>query len=197
MSRFAILTVCSGNLCRSPVAEQVLRARLARLISVTVGSVGTAAVLDASMPAQAAALSIALGGDPAGHVPRALAASHVRRAALVLAMSREHRREVVSLVPGASRKTFTLREFARLIDGAPEPEFAEAMGRAGEDGAAPLRALVEFAARRRGLAPPIAGADDDVVDPFGQPDSVYERTGEQLAPALETIAVALARAARL
>ena len=112
---FTILTVCSGNICRSPLAEQLLRAGLAGIDGVTVGSAGTIAMVGAGMPAEAKALAVRYGStDAESHQARQLDEQAIRDADLVLGLAREHRRAVVELVPAATRRTFTLREFARL-----------------------------------------------------------------------------------
>ena len=125
MPGFAILTVCSGNICRSPLAEQLLRAGLSDWTDLTVFSAGSVAMEGDRMPDEAAALALRYGGDPSAHAARQLVEAHIRQADLVLGMSREHRRAVVQLLPSASRYTFTLREFARLVAGATDDDFHE------------------------------------------------------------------------
>ena len=62
---FSILTVCSGNICRSPLAEQLLRVGLTDLAGVTVSSAGTIALVGEGMPAEAQALSVRYGATDA------------------------------------------------------------------------------------------------------------------------------------
>ena len=97
---FRILTVCSGNICRSPLAEQLLRAGLAGIDGVSVGSAGTVALVGEGMTPEAQGLSVRFGAaDAAAHVARLLDEQAIRDADLVLGLAREHRRAVVELVP--------------------------------------------------------------------------------------------------
>lgn len=185
--RFAVLVVCTGNICRSPLLEQLLRARYGETVA-RFSSAGTAALVGEGMPEQAVQLSQRLGGSPAGHEPRLLDAALVDRADLVIALAREHRAEIVRLAPRASRRTVTLREAARLLESlesAPDLDLAALHSAPLPDA---LRALVGLAMGERGIAPPPAAPeDDDVVDPYRQTQDVYDRSGEQVVDALDRI----------
>lgn len=192
---FGILTVCTGNICRSPLAEQLLRARLAPL-DVTVESAGVSALVGVGMPDPALALATRLGvTDAASHVARQVTVDLVRGADLVLAMSREHRRALVELTPAATRKTFTVRELANIAAGISDDELrSEVAG--SQDAADALRAAVDLASALRGVVEPLPSPDDlDVIDPYRQPDAVYDQSASQLAPAAEAVAAFLAKAA--
>lgn len=190
---FTILTVCTGNICRSPLAEQLLAARLgAAGVPVTVTSAGTGALVGRAMPPEAAELSLRYGGEPAEHRARQLTAGMVEQADLVLTASREQRGEVVSLFPRASRYTFTLAQFARIASAVAEgvdsvPAADEAPNQSVTDA---LREYVATIAASRGYAPPPARAlDDDIEDPYRQSRQVYERSGKAIDEAV-TVAVA-------
>jgi protein-tyrosine phosphatase len=189
---FRILTVCTGNVCRSPQAEQLLRARFEALgVGVEVSSAGTYALVGDAMPTAAAALSREFGGEPTGHAPRQLTRDLVSEADLILALAREHRSAVAKLVPLASRKTFTLREFARVL----EKTVALSVNREAGDEGAPaidvpeagdLGAWLALAQRYRGW---FGGSpdDDDVIDPFRRSANIYRLSAEQIVPAVTTI----------
>ena len=160
-----MLCICTGNLARSPVAERLLAAGLDATVQVT--SAGTYAAvgrpIDPLMSARLSRLEVAADGFRA----RQLTAAQLREADLVLALTREHRGAAVDLWPGSVRRAFTLLEFARLVDQVSANDLPSGSV------ADRLRAAVPLAAgRRRMLAGP-AGADD-VPDPHGQPDDVYE-----------------------
>lgn len=182
-----ILTVCTGNICRSPLAEVLLRQRLEPL-GVRVHSAGTHALEGHGMPQEALELATAGGADHAiatAHHARYLVEPYIDDADLVLTMAREHRSAVVKMVPAALRRTFTLREFARLAstlstdeaqdvargDGAPRDRFA-----------AVLRAVGD----QRGLTP-APPADDDVIDPYRRSRETYALSGAQLTKALTEV----------
>lgn len=188
MASFSILTVCTGNICRSPFAEQLLRNGLKPWPDVTLSSAGTAALTGQPMPEQAAALSRRYGGDPSAHIARELSAQQISDADLVFAMSREHRRAVVELVPRAIRYAFTIRECARLVSDVTDVDLDELAELHPDDVTARFHALVELAASQRGaVAPPETPVDDDVVDPYRQSDDVYDESARQLVPAVDTI----------
>lgn len=185
-----ILTVCTGNICRSPLAELLLSARLADL-GVGVSSAGTFAPEAAPMTPEAQHLAVALGADLAAidaHRSRRLVEQHLATPDLILPMTRDHRRAVAELAPSRLRSTFTLREFARIADAVPEHEVVAAVEQAGPDASARVRAMSGVVHSYRGLAAPAADpADDDVIDPFRRSWDVYQLSASQLAPAVDSV----------
>lgn len=180
-----VLAVCTGNICRSPAVERLLAARLAGT-DVRVASAGTRAVVGHPVSAPMVPLVEQAGATAAGFAARQLTADLVREADLVLALTRAHRAAVVELVPAAVRRTFTLRELARLLAHV-DPGALHAAGSTPGDR---VRALPALAAAVRHLAGP---GVDDVVDPVGRPDAVYRASYDELAPATEALATALLR----
>lgn len=178
---FTVLVVCSGNICRSPLAEQLLIARLrGSEPAVRVSSAGTIADQGFAMDETAAALSRRYGGDPSAHVSRPLTEELIASSGLVLTATRQHRAAVVSLLPRASRYTFTLAEFARLSGG-----LADALPTDVVD--AP--SLVEVIAAERGhVLPPADPSDDDIVDPYRQAPDVHERVAARIDSLAEIVA---------
>ena len=198
MAGFRILTVCSGNICRSPLAEQLLRVGLASWPEVTVASAGTIGLTGQGMPDEAADLSRHFGGEPSGHVARVLTAEHLSEASLVFAMSREHRRAIVELFPRAIRYTFTIREFARLVSGVNDEDLDDAAALPLHDVVGRFSTLVGFAASQRGaVSPPESPDDDDVVDPYRRSDEVYAESARQLVPAVNDVVSLFHRSARV
>jgi protein-tyrosine phosphatase len=195
---FSILTVCSGNICRSPLAEQLLRVGLASWPEVVLASAGTIGLTGQGMPEQAADLSRQFGGDPSTHVAQLLTEQHIASADLVFAMSREHRRAIVELVPRAIRYTFTIREFARLVSEITDDDLDEAAALPLGDVVARFTTLIALAAAQRGaVAPPASVDDDDVVDPYRRSDEVYAESAQQLVPAVNAVTALFHRAATL
>lgn len=192
-----ILTVCTGNICRSPLAAQLLATRLADL-GVTVSSAGTRARGGTPMTPEAQALAADRGipsSLSAEHAARYLTAAHVAAADLVLAMTRDHRREIVELDPSRVRTAFTVRELARLAADVSDDELrAAASAVAGSGSAVSAEARARFAAAlavvagRRGLVlPPASPDDDDVIDPYGRSTATYERSADEMAPGLAAV----------
>ncbi len=185
-----VLFVCSGNICRSPLGAQVLTARLGRdAPAFTVESAGTIAQDGAAMDAAAAAQSRRLGGSPDAHRSRYLTPEIAGGADLVLTAERAHRAAVASLAPRATKRAFTIREFARVLD---ELEPADL------DGVASVSDLVERVARLRGSAsmrgvraPGVRPGEDDVDDPYRRSEATHARVADEIAAAVATIADAL------
>jgi protein-tyrosine phosphatase len=178
---FRILTVCTGNICRSPQAEQLLRKGFADagVDNIEVSSAGTMALVGEPMPEHAAALSREFGGDPSGHRARQLTKEMVEQQDLILAMAREHRGTVAKLSPRASLKTFTLLEYARILDGLGELASELLEGSTHQQ-------ILALARERRGYYGASSDADD-VVDPYQHSDATYRRSAEQIAPAARTV----------
>ncbi len=196
MQPFTILTVCTGNICRSPLAEQLLRLGLTDWPSVHVSSAGTSALAGEAMPEQAAALSRQHGGDPSAHQPRELTEQQLLDADLVFAMSREHRRAIAELAPRAVKYTFTLREFARLTADVSIADLSDVAAVPPREVADRFRALIPLAGwRRADVAPPTCPEDDDVVDPYRGSDETYAESARQLVPAVTAITDLFHRAA--
>lgn len=108
-----ILFVCTGNICRSAMAEHLLRHwSVERGLGLEVGSCGTAAECWYEMPSHARALLADEGVPPFEHRPRLLTREPLRWADLVLVMTRGHRRHVVELYPEFAARTRLLREHA-------------------------------------------------------------------------------------
>ncbi|MDQ1129273.1 low molecular weight phosphatase family protein [Microbacterium sp. SORGH_AS_0888] len=192
---FEILTVCTGNVCRSPFAEVVLAAELP---GIGVASAGARALIDHPMEHDAARLARQYGISSEAveaHRARWLTESHLSSPDLVLAMAREHRREVVELAPAKVRSAFTAREFARLAAYVPDAEARRIADAAGEVPRERLRALLaSLAGLRSEVEPPLDPAEDDVIDPYRRGWESYELMATQLMPALGEV-VRIARIA--
>jgi protein-tyrosine phosphatase len=178
LTPFRILTVCIGNVCRSPLAERLLRSRLEDAglgASYDVTSAGLRGVVGHPMEPTAAAELVRLGGDPEGFVARRLTPQLLAQADLVLTATTDIRRRVVEEAPTAMRRTFTLRELALLVGGSSSGTPTD---------------LVADCARRRGV---LAGVDLDIADPIGQPAEVHAEAAVLAADAVEAITQALSR----
>lgn len=173
-----ILAVCTGNISRSPAVEHLLRAGLGR--SAEVRSAGVMAVVGAPVDPPIAAYLIDRGLDVSAFAARQLTAAMVAEADLVLALTRTHRSRILELVPGAVRRTYTLREFAHVLQSL-EGDLP---------GATPgerLLAAVPKAAAGRALAPRRSARDDDVADPYGYGPAVYRQSLADIQAAVDTI----------
>jgi protein-tyrosine-phosphatase len=113
-----LLFVCTGNTCRSPLAEAIARRMIAdrAIPDLTVGSAGTSAWADA--PASDGALLVALEHpiDLGDHRSRPLAQELVSQAQIILTMGPHHLDRAEAL--GGTARSWLLTEFA---GGAPRP----------------------------------------------------------------------------
>lgn len=103
-----ILVVCEGNICRSPMAEGLLKAALPQ---ASVRSAGLGALV--GMPADEIAVRLmrARGIDIAPHRAVQITGDLCRQHELVLVMSAEQRKRLEQLYPFACGKVFRLGEF--------------------------------------------------------------------------------------
>lgn len=198
-ARFTILTVCTGNVCRSPLAEHLLRKALRGWNEISVASAGTGALIGQPMTDPTIAIATELGVDTAtAHTARALDIEHLRNANLVLALTRAHRSDTVAMLPRSSRHTFTLREYARLLDAIPAEDWATIAATPATDTVARLNELTDAAAALRGyVIPPEREEDDDVIDPYRRDDATYRQSASEMVPAINTIVRQLHRAATI
>jgi protein-tyrosine phosphatase len=183
-----VLTVCTGNICRSPFIERALQAELDRSWGpgvVEVTSAGTGAMVGEPMNAPALKLLEVAGYSADGFVARALTPEIVASADLVLTATRRHRGLVAQMHPKALRYAFTLREFADLISDVPREAYAA------DDAGEHVRALVLAAAGRRGMRPPLSDENADIVDPYRREALVFDTMSAQVMSALPQVAAAL------
>ena len=116
--RTTILFVCSGNTCRSPMAEALARAALAKKLNIapddleqkgiSIISAGSFAMPGARAAVPAVEAVKPFGGDLTKHRSRPLSVELIHQADVVYAMSRAHAAAVTALVPSAAEKTMTL-----------------------------------------------------------------------------------------
>lgn len=187
-SRLTILTVCTGNICRSPLAEVLLRARLEKL-GVRVHSAGTHALVGHGMPKPVLELAAQAGADPevaAAHQARYLVEPLLGDADLILTMARQHRSHVVTMMPSRLGCTFTVREFARLASTVSSDEAGAATDAAGGTARERFAAVLRSVNKQRALSRS-PGRDDDVIDPYRRSRETYARSAAELTPGLISV----------
>jgi protein-tyrosine phosphatase len=194
---FRLLFVCTGNICRSPVAEiltrHVLVGRLGgRAASAfRISSAGVQAVVGAPVhPLMVTELApLGLDGEAERFVARQLVPELVESADLVLGASPRHRSTVVEQAPGALPIAFGLREFARLAESVDPSVLPSAP-------VARAHALVERARDRRGMVPPVPPQDDLIPDPIGGPPSAHSTAAKLIADCVTAIVEIISPLAR-
>ncbi len=192
-TRFEVLLVCTANVSRSPMAVALLRHHLTdrfgeQSVTIRVASAGTTALVGAPADPDVARVLTALRRPVVPTEPaRQLDAELVGGADLVLTMTRQQRAVVITTVPPAQRRVFTVLELARI-----------ARRLAGERRLPPsatlahgLRALVTAAPAWRGPTAPQDPAADDVGDVHGQKLEEQLKAGRRLDEALAAVVAAL------
>jgi protein-tyrosine phosphatase len=195
---FTVLHVCMGNICRSPMAERLLRAAVAELAGlpqdeadalVHSHSAGTGGWhAGEPMHPPAARQVRARGGDATGFTARRLEPAHIDASDLVLCATVDQARYVCSLRPDAAPRTFVMGEFRRLLaetdltdlptaDLSPEGVHARGV------------ALVAAVDKTRDGRPP--RPTDEVDDPFGHGDRTYARVADEIEDMVRSLAAGL------
>lgn len=108
-----ILTVCIGNICRSPTAERLL---VKYAPEKTISSAGIYALVGKAADAQACLVAEQNGISLAGHVARQLSPELCAENDLILVMEKGHIEEVVRLCPSARSKIMLLTQWTDRKD---------------------------------------------------------------------------------
>ena len=163
-----MLFVCTGNICRSPMAERLAVAfgESRQLADWTFSSAGTRAVIGSPIHPKAASVLERLGGDPTPFEARQLTAKTAQHADLLLTMTERHRDYLLERMPSLLRRCFTLSEASLMASG----QRIESL-----DCLSDLRSHIP------------AGRRGDVVDPIGQNDEVFASVGLQIAELLDPV----------
>lgn len=170
-NRFTILTVCTANICRSPLMELLLRQQLDTSV-YEIGSAGVRGFKDAPMDPDAAKQAVRFGADPQYFKSRPLTEDMVKVSGLILTATREHRSGVLGVSPMALRRTFTLLEFAQL---------------AAEYSGEPLNEIISEASHHRSHAQGVI----DIADPYRQGELMHQQIAEQILKGVRKVSATL------
>lgn len=148
-----ILFVCTGNTCRSPMAEAFMKSvlysdsELSKKINVS--SAGISAFDgDTASKQSIEVMKTQWGIDLSSHRSTTLTRSDINESHLILTMTRSHKGFLVAMYPEAKEKIFTLKEFVLGIDDSNLPS--------------------EY------------NYDLDITDPYGKPVQVYKKSAEEI-----------------
>lgn len=196
---FSVLIVCTGNVHRSALADELLATWAnwylpAALASrVRIASAGTHPPVGAPMGRTVRSVADELGAEDRGHRAAPLTLELIESADLILTAAREHRDELLSLSPRVLRRTFTIREAGRIAGAVsprvPGEDVEVSAGRARTFAPTSIAALRDTVAEldelRSGYLDPSA---DDVIDPEGRDATAIQEMVRQEVPALVRLA---------
>lgn len=110
-----LLFVCTGNTCRSPMAEAMFRRMLKEggyNNEYTCSSAGVYAYEGDEASLEAVQAMKKLGIDISGHCAKTLDYNSIRDAYIIFTMTRDHKRMILDVFPETADKVFTLKEYA-------------------------------------------------------------------------------------
>lgn len=132
VSQVKFLFVCTGNTCRSPMAEGMFRKYFAEKLGCGVDEldgmgykIGSAGVVDTggcSASAEAIAACAAKGVDIKAHMSRALSKRLIEESDFIFAMCRTHQEHVIALCPEHANRCLLLAEGQDIADPIGQPQ---------------------------------------------------------------------------
>lgn len=182
-----ILFVCTGNTCRSPLAEGLLRLKVQKEgLAAEVRSAGVSAVSGGPISKNSAAILKEAGFEEV-MLSLAISEAEVRWADLILTMTNSHKRAVIQYFPEAVDKTFTLKEYVE-----DDPGVLEAIEQ--------RERLVTEIQLKQALSQSVTVEehtlmlsleeripDYDISDPFGGTMDMYRMTAEEIDRCLDKL----------
>jgi protein-tyrosine phosphatase len=111
-----ILFVCTGNICRSPFAEGLLKNLVQKkgLDDIIIDSAGLLALPGNSASGLAQKVAAEYDVDLSGHIAKSVKEDIIAGSDLILVMENSHAKDLLDAFPEAEDKVFLIRRFARF-----------------------------------------------------------------------------------
>ena len=192
-SALHVLFVCTGNICRSPSAQMLLRARLDDLLGpeakqIEISSAGLGTPGDWELDPPIADLLRSAGVEDVEQFrSRPVTPAVLADADLILTGTKQHRLTIGADFPDAYGRTFTMREAVRLLvhadrDGLPRYDLLDRG-----------RSMIALMQRERGTRA-LTEENLDVEDPHGRRQSAYEAMFADIRGIVDVLTFVLAPA---
>ena len=183
-----IMTVCTGNICRSPYAQLRLQQALdtVRPDTFEVSSAGTHALVGEPVDPGSVRVLAERGVTADGFAARQLDERMLADVDIVLPLTTAHRKIVLSHSPRHLKRAYTVAELARLFDAAEEaqPWTERLAGMATPEER--WAALPSHLTRQRGLSRAAEG-EDDIADPYRQGPEAFDAMAADVDAAIERV----------
>lgn len=113
-----ILFVCTGNTCRSSMAEGILKDMLEKnnIKNINVSSAGISAFEGDNANEKAINTLNNMGIDILNHKARLISKEIIEKSDLILTMTLSHKKMILKFAPEFSNKVYTLKEYALIVN---------------------------------------------------------------------------------
>ena len=114
INKKTVLFVCTGNSCRSVMAEYLLKNKIKGRENIEVFSAGTAVFIRSTASAETISVLREESIDAMGHVSQPINTILLKQSDLIFVMTRTHREQVLERVPAVEKRVYLLKEFANI-----------------------------------------------------------------------------------
>ncbi len=128
VNKKVILFICTGNSCRSVMAEYLLRSKVRGRDDVDIYSAGTGVFIHSTASNETISVLRERGIDATNHVSRPVNSLVLHQADLIFVMTKSHRSQILDRVPEVEKRVYLMREFIDSPSAKSEMDIADPMG---------------------------------------------------------------------